>query len=233
MARPFQACQGHGQRCRASQPAALRRHLVACNLSKADTLNKPAFSICVYCGSRPGHDLEFTTIARQVGHWIGSQGGQLIYGGGRNGLMGSVADATLAAGGRVIGVIPKALVDKEHAHHGCTELHIVESMHERKRIMAELADAFMALPGGIGTFEEFFEVWTWRQLGYHDKPIGLLNTNGYYDSLLAFLQSSVAAGFMQGSLMPLINVQKCSEPLLEELVQAAGLTRSSPQLDQI
>ena len=196
-------------------------------------MNKPAFSICVYCGSRPGHDLEFTTIARQVGHWIGSHGGQLIYGGGRNGLMGSVADATLAAGGRVIGVIPKALVDKEHAHRGCTELLIVESMHERKRIMAEFADAFMALPGGIGTFEEFFETWTWRQLGYHDKPLGLLNMNGYYDSLLAFLQSSVTAGFMFDSLMPLISVQTQAEPLLESLLLAARLTRASERLNQI
>ena len=168
-----------------------------------------------------------------MGTWIGKRGGQLVYGGGRNGLMGTVADATLAAGGRVIGVIPQALVDKEHAHRGCTELHIVASMHERKRIMAEFADAFMALPGGIGTFEEFFEVWTWRQLGYHDKPIGLLNMKGYYDSMLAFLQSSLAAGFMLDSLMPLISVQTQPEPLLESLVLAASLTRSSERLDQI
>ena len=196
-------------------------------------MNKPTFSICVYCGSRPGNDPEFTTVAQQVGTWIGERGGQLVYGGGRNGLMGTVADATLVAGGRVIGVIPQALVDKEHAHRGCTELHIVESMHERKRIMAEFADAFMALPGGIGTFEEFFEVWTWRQLGYHDKPIGLLNMNGYYDSLLAFLQSSVATGFMLDSLMPLISVQTRPEPLLESLLLAARLTRSSERFDQI
>ncbi|NQW94216.1 MAG: TIGR00730 family Rossman fold protein, partial [Polaromonas sp.] len=111
----------------------------------------PAFSICVYCGSRPGNQPEFTAIAQQGGNWIGAHGGQLVYGGGRNGLMGTVADATLASGGRVIGVIPKALVDKEQAHHGCTELQVVETMHERKRIMAERADAFIALPGGIGT----------------------------------------------------------------------------------
>ena len=147
--------------------------------------------------------------------------------------MGTVADSTLAAGGRVIGVIPKALVDKEQAHHGCTELHVVETMHERKRIMAEHADAFLALPGGIGTFEEFFEVWTWRQLGYHDKPIGLLNMNGYYDSLLAFLQSSVSSGFMPDLLMPLISVDTQAKPLLESLVQASGLTRTRQRLDQI
>jgi uncharacterized protein (TIGR00730 family) len=156
-----------------------------------------------------------------------------VYGGGRNGLMGTVADATLAAGGRVIGIIPKALVDREHAHRGCTELHVVETMHERKRLMAEHADAFVALPGGIGTLEEFFEVWTWRQLGYHDKPVGLLNMNGYYDSLLAFLTSSVGHGFMSDALMPLISVDTQAEPLLESLVQAAGLTSNSQHLDQI
>lgn len=203
------------------------------NLSANVNANTPAFSICVYCGSRPGNHPEFTTIAVQVGTWIGAHGGQLVYGGGRNGLMGAVADATLAAGGRVIGVIPKTLVDKEQAHHGCTELHIVDTMHERKRIMAEQADAFLALPGGIGTFEEFFEVWTWRQLGYHDKPIGLLNLNGYYDSLLGFLQSSVSSGFMPDWLMPLVSVDTQAKPLLESLVQASGLTRSKQRLDQI
>ena len=151
--------------------------------------------------------------------------------------MGMVADATLAAGGRVIGVIPQALVDKEQAHHDCSELHIVDSMHERKRIMAEHADAFLALPGGIGTFEEFFEVWTWRQLGYHNKPIGLLNVNGYYDSLLAFLQSSVHAGFMSSGLLTLITEATEAERLLENLVKNAGLTAESPKskqsLDQI
>ena len=196
-------------------------------------MNTPAFSICVYCGSRPGHHPEFTAVATQVGTWIGAHGGQLVYGGGRNGLMGTVADATLDAGGRVIGVIPQALVDKEHAHLGCTELHVVETMHERKRLMAEHADAFLALPGGIGTLEEFFEVWTWRQLGYHDKPVGLLNMNGYYDSLLVFLNSSVNKGFMSDGLMPLISVDTHAAPLLESLVQAAGLTSNSQRLDQI
>jgi uncharacterized protein (TIGR00730 family) len=203
------------------------------NMNVNVNLNTPAFSICVYCGSRPGTDPGFSNIAQQVGTWIGTHGGQLVYGGGRNGLMGTVADATLAAGGQVIGVIPKSLVDKEQAHHGCTELHVVETMHDRKRIMAERADAFLALPGGIGTFEEFFEVWTWRQLGYHDKPIGLLNMNGYYDSMLAFLQSSVNAGFMPEWLMPLISVDTQAVPLLESLVQASGLTRDKQRLDQI
>lgn len=195
--------------------------------------SKPAFSICVYCGSRPGNQPEFAAIAAFVGTWIGKRGGQLVYGGGRNGLMGIMADAALAAGGRVVGIIPKALVEKEWAHTGCTELHIVENMHERKYLMAEHADAFLALPGGIGTLEEFFEVWTWRQLGYHDKPVGLLNMNGYYDALLAFLASSVKTGFMNDWLMDLIRTSSDAESLLETLVQAAGMTPGNTRLDQI
>ena len=155
------------------------------------TSPEPAFSICVYCGSRPGRSPAYAETARAVGQWIGTQGGQLVYGGGRAGLMGEIANATLAAGGRVVGVIPRALVEREHAHRGCTELHVVENMHERKRLMAERADAFLALPGGIGTFEELFETWTWRQLGYHNKPIGVLNQDGYYDHLLTFMHRSV------------------------------------------
>ena len=193
----------------------------------------PAFSICVYCGSRTGVQPDFAALAREVGAWIGNHGGQLVYGGGSNGLMGILADATLAAGGRVIGVIPKALVEKEWAHKGCTELHVVETMHDRKRIMAERADAFLALPGGIGTLEEFFEVWTWRQLGYHNKPVGLLNTSGYYDSLLTFLNASVNAGFMTDWLMQLIRTDTQAEPLLKALVQAAGVTPAASRLDQI
>ena len=195
--------------------------------------SKPAFSLCVYCGSRTGTQPEFAAIAALVGTWIGTHGGQLVYGGGRNGLMGILADAALAAGARVVGVIPKALVEKEWAHTGCTELHIVENMHERKRLMAEHADAFLALPGGIGTLEEFFEVWTWRQLGYHDKPVGLLNMGGYYDSLLAFLDASVKAGFMNDWLMDLIRTGSDAESLLEALVQAAGMTPTATRLDQI
>lgn len=147
--------------------------------------------------------------------------------------MGLMADACLDGGGRVIGVIPKALVEKEWAHTGCTELHVVENMHERKRIMAEHADAFLALPGGIGTFEEFFEVWTWRQLGYHDKPVGLLNLNGYYDSLLAFLASSVREGFMNNGQMRLIRAGSDITPLLEALVSEARSADPVKQLDQI
>ena len=192
----------------------------------------PTFSVCVYCGSKPGASPDFATTARAVGHWIGARGGQLVYGGGKNGLMGIVAAATLEAGGRVVGVIPKALVEKEWANNDCSELHIVDTMHERKRLMAEHADAFLALPGGIGTFEEFFEVWTWRQLGYHDKPVGLLNQNGNYDLLVTFLQSTVTQGFMGDWQMGLIRIGDQAEDLLRELVQAAGLAPES-HLDQI
>lgn len=190
------------------------------------------FSICVYCGSRPGGRSEFAETARTVGRWIGSHGGQLVYGGGNHGLMGVTAQATLDAGGRVVGIIPHALVEKEWAKTNCTELHVVDTMHERKRLMAEHADAFLALPGGIGTFEEFFEVWTWRQLGYHDKPIGLLNEAGYYDGLLAFLCTGVQQQFMSPWQMDLIRVSDNALQLLPELVQSAGLSPDA-RLDSI
>lgn len=193
----------------------------------------PAFSICVYCGSRPGTEPAFAEAARQVGLWIAQNKGQLVYGGGHNGLMGMMADACLQAGGRVVGVIPKALVEKEWAHTGCSELHVVENMHERKRLMAERADAFLAMPGGIGTFEEFFEVWTWRQLGYHDKPVGLLNIKGYYDNLMAFLSTSVQQGFMNAGQMQLIRSGTHTESLLKSLVTEAGLAPGKLDLGQI
>lgn len=194
-----------------------------CNMSLPRLKSHPAFSICVYCGARAGDDTAFADTAQQVGRWIGQHGGQLVYGGGRNGLMGLVADATLAAGGSVVGIIPKALVEKESAHPSCTELHIVDTMHERKRMMAERADAFITLPGGIGTFEEFFEIWTWRQLGYHNKPVGLLNLQGYYDGLLTFLQSVVGHQFMGDWQMALIEVDTQVPRLMAHLVQSAGL----------
>jgi uncharacterized protein (TIGR00730 family) len=137
--------------------------------------------------------------------------------------MGELAQATLAAGGRVVGIIPRALVQREWAHEGCTELHVVDTMHERKRMMAEMADAFLALPGGIGTFEEFFEVWTWRQLGYHDKPVGLLNASGYYDGLLTFVSNVTRQGFMNDWQNELIRVGDEVQTLLQSLVQDAGL----------
>jgi uncharacterized protein (TIGR00730 family) len=193
----------------------------------------PAFSLCVYCGSRSGRGDEFTAVAQQVGHWIGENKGQLVYGGGNAGLMGIVADATLAAGGTVIGVIPQALVERELAKQDCTELHIVENMHERKRMMAERSDAFLALPGGIGTMEEFFEVWTWRQLGYHDKPVGLLNTNGYYDALIAFLESTVQDEFMSDWQMDLVRFGNHVEWLLPALIQASDQSSGFSDLSEI
>ncbi len=194
---------------------------------------KRRFSLCVFCGSRKGAGLEFAEAAAAVGTWIGSQGGQLVYGGGNNGLMGVMADAAMAAGGRVVGVIPQALVEKEWANRDCTELHVVDTMHERKRMMAERADAFLALPGGIGTFEEFFEVWTWRQLGYHDKPVGLLNLGGYYDALLTFLQSSVHHGFMSDWQMDLVRVGNDVPELLHGLADAARLAPRRTDLSEI
>lgn len=188
--------------------------------------NSPAFSICVYCGSRNGISPIYTQVAQEVGHWIGSHQGQLVYGGGENGLMGLVAKSTMEAGGRVVGIIPTALQNKEKPRIACDELHVVDTMHERKQMMAERADVFIALPGGIGTFEEFFEIWTWRQLGYHDKPIGLLNTEGYYDGLLAFAKSSVEQGFLSDAQMSLIKTASQASELLRTLVQDAGF---SPQ----
>lgn len=196
-------------------------------------MDDPAFSLCVYCGSRPGENPLFADAAHAVGTWIGQHGGQLVYGGGSSGLMGMVAQATAKAGGRVVGVIPQTLVDKEYANHACDELHIVQTMHERKALMAERSGAFLALPGGIGTFEELFEVWTWRQLGYHDKPIGLLNVAGYYDGLLNFLHTSVGSGFMGPWQMDLVHASTSSDDLLPGLVQAMQASPSGPALRSV
>jgi len=186
---------------------------------------KPAFSLCVYCGSRPGRLEAFTQTAKAVGEWIGRHQGQLVYGGGNSGLMGIVAAATQQAGGRVVGIIPHALAEKELARDDCDEFHLVDNMHQRKLMMAERADAFLALPGGIGTFEEFFEVWTWRQLGYHNKPIGLLNVDGYYDGLLAFMNTTVNDGFVSDWQMTLIQQSANLEQLLPLLIQEAGMSQ--------
>ena len=194
---------------------------------------EPAFSVCVYCGSRPGDNPAYTQVAQAVGQWIGAHQGQLVYGGGRSGLMGTVAEATRLAGGRVVGVIPQALVDKELANRQCDELHIVQTMHERKAMMAERSNAFIAIPGGIGTFEELYEIWTWRQLGYHDKPIGILNANGYYDGMLQFLQQCVGQGFMDDWQMGLIKSGIDHGALLEQLVEEAGLSRQKDSLREV
>ena len=193
---------------------------------------KPAFSVCVYCGSKPGLEPQFAQVAQQVGQWIGEHGGQLVYGGGKAGLMGVVAQATIEAQGQVVGIIPKALMEREMAFTQCQELIVVDTMHERKRLMAERSDVFMALPGGIGTLEELFEVWTWRQLGYHDKPIGILNTAGYFNQLLAFLKSSVTQELLSDWQMNLVQIDESPLALLPDLVQKAGFT-PEPRLQQI
>lgn len=178
-------------------------------------------ALCVYCGSRPGADAAFAAAARDVGSAIGRRGWRLVYGGGGSGLMGEVADAALAAGARSTGVIPAALMERELGHRGLEELLVVETMHERKRAMAERSDAFVALPGGIGTLEELFEVWTWLQLGYHAKPVGLLNVAGYYDPLLAFLDRSVALGFVPPAQRALLQVEAQVDTLLDRLAALA------------
>lgn len=185
------------------------------------TTNK--VSLCVYCGSRPGASPAYAAAARAIGHEIGRLGWQLVYGGGRAGLMGVVADAALEAGAVVVGVIPQSLMERELGHRGLTELHVVETMHQRKTMMAERSDAFLALPGGIGTFEELFEVWTWRQLGYHDKPLGLLNVAGYYDALLGFLRHSETQGFMAAAQTELLLVGSDPLALVERLGAMAAL----------
>jgi uncharacterized protein (TIGR00730 family) len=154
-------------------------------------------SLCVFCGSSSGVRTDYAELAATLGTLLAQQGTDVVYGGGRVGLMGVLADAALFAGGRVIGVIPQFLLDKEVGHSGLTELRVVETMSQRKWLMGELADAFVALPGGIGTMDELFEAWTWTQLGLHRKPCGLLNFQGYYDPLLAFLDRAVAEGFLR------------------------------------
>ena len=154
-------------------------------------------SVAVYCGSSSGNKEEYTQQAQAMGRELAQRGLTLVYGGGCVGLMGVIADAMLAEGGQVIGVIPQFLADKEVAHRNCTELHVVETMHQRKLLMADLADGFVAMPGGFGTLEELFEVLTWGQLGLHRKPVGLLNTLGFYDSLLALLDHMSAEAFLR------------------------------------
>jgi uncharacterized protein (TIGR00730 family) len=158
--------------------------------------------LCVFCGSSPGQCPEYRAAAEELGRLLAGRGLELVYGGGNVGLMGAVADACMAAGGSVVGVIPEALVGREVAgraveHVGITRLEVVDSMHTRKARMAELADGFVALPGGFGTFEELFEILTWAQLGFHQKPIGLLDVAGYYNPLLALCDRAVAEGFLK------------------------------------
>lgn len=154
-------------------------------------------SLCVFCGSNPGNHPRYLSVARELGKRLAQRQCTLIYGGGRVGLMGAVADATLQEGGRAIGVIPQLLLDKEVGHTGLTELHVVQTMAQRKQLMGDLSDAFLTLPGGIGTMDELFEAWTWTQLDLHRKPCGLLNQEGYYDSLLALIERCETEGFLR------------------------------------
>ena len=173
--------------------------------------------ICVYAGSNPGTDPAYADAARDLARLLAERGIGLVYGGGRVGLMGVLADTALAAGGEVVGVMPQALVDREIAHSGLTELRVVASMHERKAMMAELSDAFVAVPGGIGTLEELIEVYTWSQLGIHAKACGVLNVAGYYDHLAAFLDHAVAAGFLRPAHRAVLTVAGEPAELLERL----------------
>ena len=173
-------------------------------------------SIAIFCGSKAGNDSIFVQTAQDVGQRIAQQGKTLVYGGGRSGLMGVVADSALQAGGKVIGVIPEALVDRELAHPHLTEQHIVKNMHERKTKMSELADGFIALPGGAGTLEEIFEQWTWAQLGIHLKPCAFLNVAGFYDPLLAMIQTTVRQGFTHSRFADTLLVSDQIDVLLQQ-----------------
>jgi uncharacterized protein (TIGR00730 family) len=172
-------------------------------------------AVCVFCGSSTGNDPAYADTARTLGRTLAERGITLVYGGGHVGLMGVVADAALGAGGEVVGVMPKALVEREIGHTGLTKLHVVRSMHERKAMMSELSEGFVALPGGNGTLEEFFEVLTWAQLGEHDKPCGLLNVAGYYDPLLAVFDRIVDRAFLREEHRKLVLVEEDLAALLE------------------
>lgn len=176
-------------------------------------------SVCVYCGSSVGSRDEYAQSAATLGRLLAEQGLATVYGAGNIGLMGVLADAALAAGGKVIGVIPEALVARELAHNGVSELRIVASMHERKALMADLSDAFIALPGGFGTFEELCEMLTWLQLGIHQKPCGLLNVAGYYDPLIAMFDRAVDERFLRSQHRDLLHVDDDPQSLLDRLEQ--------------
>jgi uncharacterized protein (TIGR00730 family) len=186
--------------------------------------------ICIFTGSRHGKSPEYAAAAEQFGRELIARGYGLVYGGGNVGLMNVIADTVLGLGGEVIGVIPNALVSKEVAHRGLTQLLVVGSMHERKALMAELSDGFVAMPGGIGTMEEFFEVLSWAQLGLHEKPCGLLNVAGYYDPLIRFLDHAVTDDFIKPKHRALMLVEGAPAKLLDRFEQA-WLARSPKPFD--
>lgn len=185
-------------------------------------------AVCVFCGSQPGRRAEYVEAARETGRLLATHGIELVYGGGHVGLMGAMADAALASGGRVIGIIPEHLMRPEVAHLGLTELLVVDSMHTRKRTMAMRSDAFVVLPGGFGTLDEMFEMLTWRQLRLQAKPVGLVNVEGYFDSLLDLLTHAVDEGLIRGEHVSLLTVASTPQQLLERLdANAADPTRPS------
>jgi len=173
--------------------------------------------ICVYCGSSPGNNPAYAQAARDLANELVQREIGLVYGGASIGIMGEIADTVLSSGGEVIGVMPQSLVDYEVSHGGLTELKVVASMHERKALMADLSDGFIALPGGLGTLEELFEVLTWAQLGFHNKPIALLNTAYYYDSLLRFLDQSVESGFVKSGHREMLLVDETPDSLMDQV----------------
>jgi uncharacterized protein (TIGR00730 family) len=175
-------------------------------------------SVCVYCGSSPGRLEAYSTAARALAKALVDRNIRLVYGGASVGIMGLLADTVLQLGGQAVGVIPEALARKEIAHKHLTELRITRSMHERKSVMAELSDGFIALPGGIGTLEELFEIWTWAQLGLHDKPCGLLNVEGYFDALITFLDHAIAEQFVQPAQGSRLLVEGSAGPLLDRFL---------------
>ena len=175
-------------------------------------------SVCIYLGSSPGARPEYESVVRQLATTIANRGMTLVYGGGNVGLMGVAANAALEAGGKVIGVIPADIADKEVGHHGLTELQVVDSMHERKMRMARLADGIIALPGGLGTLEELFEMLTWSQLGFHSMPIGLVNVAGYFDLLLAFLDNMVEERFVKEIHRDLLLTDSDPDSLLDRMI---------------
>jgi uncharacterized protein (TIGR00730 family) len=193
----------------------------------------PRLRICVYCGSRSGRSPRMVELARALGAGLAARGLGLVYGGGRVGLMGAVADAVLAGGGEAVGVIPQALLAREVGHPGLSELHVVQTMHERKQGMAERADAFVTLPGGIGTLEELFEVWSWRYLGYHDKPVALLNAEGYYDALLRFMAHARDSGYVSDAQHAALIVDDDVGRLLDRVVDAAQRADAPDDYSQI
>jgi uncharacterized protein (TIGR00730 family) len=184
-------------------------------------------NICIYCGSSPGSAPGYTAAARRLGRVLAERGVGLVYGGGRVGLMGIVADAVLEGGGQVIGVIPEALATEEVAHNSLSELHVVADMHERKALMARRSDAFLTMPGGIGTFEEFFETLTWAVLKLHQKPIGILNVAGYFNPLLALLDHAVAEGFLRPKYLGLVITSDDPEELVTAILER--IPPSGPQ----